>query len=112
NLREERLDLALTPRLGLSDDLASEAIRREALLVALPERHRLASARRIDLADLRNEVFQGWPAAVSPGYHAAVLTACHAAGFEPKVAETKAGATAWNNMPPGRRAPLGVASSG
>lgn len=111
NLREERLDLALTPRLGLSDDLASEAIRREALLVALPERHRLASARRIDLADLRNEVFQGWPAAVSPGYHAAVLTACHAAGFEPKVDETSAGSTAWNNIAAGRGVALVVASA-
>jgi DNA-binding transcriptional LysR family regulator len=110
-LREEKLDLALTPHLPLVDDLAREAIRREPLLVALPERHRLASATQIDLAALRDEVFQGWPATVSPGYHAAVLTACHAAGFEPKLDDTSTGSTAWNNIAAGRGVALVVASA-
>jgi len=110
-LREEKLDLALTPHLPLGDDLAREAIRREALLVALPERHRLASATQIDLAALRDEVFQGWPPTVSPGYHAAVLTACQAAGFEPKLDDTSTGSTAWNNIAAGRGVALVVASA-
>jgi DNA-binding transcriptional LysR family regulator len=110
-LREDKLDLALTPRLELGDDLAREAIRREPLIVALPERHHLASARQIDLAQLRHEVFQGWPAAVSPGYHAAVIAACHAAGFEPEIDDTRTPSTALNNVAAGRGVVLVVASA-
>src|SRR5262249_20808425 len=95
----------------VGDDLASEAIRREPLVVALPERHRLASAAAVDLSDLRDETFQGWPSAVSPGYHAAVTAACHAAGFEPKVGDTSTGSTAWNNIAAGRGVALLVASA-
>jgi DNA-binding transcriptional LysR family regulator len=56
-------------------------------------------------------VFQGWPAAVSPGYNAAGLTACRAAGFEPKVDDTSTGSTAWNNIADGRGVALLVASA-
>jgi DNA-binding transcriptional LysR family regulator len=111
NLREEKLDVALTPRLDLGEDLAREPIRREPFIVSLPERHPLASAAAINLAALRNEVFQGWPAVVSPGYHAAVVAACHAAGFEPKIDETSTGSTAWNNIAAGRGVALTVASA-
>jgi DNA-binding transcriptional LysR family regulator len=111
NLREDKLDLALTPRLELGDDLGREPIRREPFVVSLSENHPLASAAAIDLAALRNEVFHGWPAAVSPGYHAAVITACHAAGFEPKIDETSTGSTAWNNIAAGRGVALTVASA-
>ena len=110
-LREDKVDVALTPRLELGDDLAREAIRREPLIVALPERHHLASATQIDLAALRDEVFQGWPAAASPGYHAAVITACHAAGFEPKIDDTRTPSTALNNVAAGRGVVLVVASA-
>ena len=110
-LREDKLDLALTPRFKLEDDLARQQVRREPLIVALPERHPLASAPQIDLAQLRDEVFQGWPITIAPGYNAAVLAACHAAGFEPKVDETSTGSTAWNNIAAGRGVALVVASA-
>ena len=111
NLREDKLDLALTPRLELGDDLAREPIRREPFVVSLSEHHPLASAAAIDLAALRHEVFHGWPAAVSPGYNAAVITACHAAGFEPKIDATSTGSTAWNNIAAGLGVALTVASA-
>jgi DNA-binding transcriptional LysR family regulator len=111
NLRDEKLDVALTPRLERGEDLAREPIRREPFVVSLSERHPLAPAVAIDLAALRNEVFQGWPAAVSPGYHAAVIAACHAAGFEPKIDETSTGSTAWNNIAAGRGVALTVTSA-
>jgi DNA-binding transcriptional LysR family regulator len=111
-LREDRLDLALTPRFELEDDFGHEAIRRERFVVALSARHPLASAEQIDLAQLRDEVFEGWPLAVSPGYHAAVITACHAAGFEPIVDDSSTGSTAWNNIAAGRGVALVVASAG
>lgn len=111
SLREDGVDLAITPRQEFGDDLAHATIRREPLIVALPEHHRLASAAQIDLAALREEVFQGWPAAVSPGYNAAVVAACHVAGFEPKVDDTSTGSTAWNNIADGRGVALLVASA-
>jgi DNA-binding transcriptional LysR family regulator len=110
-LREDKLDLALMPRAELEDDLARQEVRREPLIVALPERHALASAPQIDLADLREEFFQGWPTSLAPGYNAAVLAACHAAGFDPKVDETSTGSTAWNNIAAGRGVALVVASA-
>lgn len=110
-LREDKLDLALTPRIELEEDLARQEIRREPLIVALPEHHTLASAPRIDLAELRDERFQGWPTTVAPGYNAAVLAACHAAGFDPKVDDTSTGSTAWNNIAAGRGVALVVASA-
>jgi hypothetical protein len=48
---------------------------------------------------------------VSPGYHAAVITACHAPGFEPELDETSTGSTAWNNIAAGRGVALVVASA-
>jgi len=48
---------------------------------------------------------------VSPGYHAAVITACHAAGFEPELDDTSTGSTAWNNIAAGRGVALVIASA-
>jgi DNA-binding transcriptional LysR family regulator len=110
-LREDKLDIALTPRVDIEEDLAREAVRREPLTVALPERHRLASQPSVDLAALRDELFQTWPAGVSPGFHAAIVAACHAAGFEPKVDDTATGSTAWRNIAAGKGVALAVASA-
>ena len=110
-LREDKLDLALTLRLDLDEDLASEAVRREPLVAALAAGHRLASEPRLDLAELRDELFQTWPAHVSPGYHAAIIAACHAAGFDPKVDDTATGSAAFRNIATGRGVALAVASS-
>jgi DNA-binding transcriptional LysR family regulator len=110
-LREDQLDVALTPRFELDDDLAREPVRREPLVAAVPQGHPLAAAEKIDLVALRDEVFHGWPAAVSPGYHRAVMTACRAAGFEPKIDATSTGSTAWNNIAAGRGVALLVASA-
>jgi DNA-binding transcriptional LysR family regulator len=111
-LREDKLDLALTPRLDLDEDLASEAVRCEQLVAALPEGHRLASEPQLDLAKLRDEVFQVWPSHVSPGYHSAVMAACHAAGFDPNIDDTATGSAAFGNIAAGSGVALAVASSG
>jgi len=50
------------------------------------------------------------PLACLPGYHAAVITACHAAGFEPELDDTSTGSTVWNNIAAGRGVALVVAS--
>jgi DNA-binding transcriptional LysR family regulator len=111
HLREDKLDLALTPRLDVDEDLASEALRCEPLVAALPEGHHLASEQQLDLAKLRDELFQTWPAHVSPGYHAAIISACHAAGFDPNVDDTATGSAAFRNIAAGKGVALAVASS-
>jgi DNA-binding transcriptional LysR family regulator len=111
SLREGRLDIALTPRFELGEDLARRSIRRERFIVALPEDHPLATQPRIDLTQLRSETFQIWPPAVSPGFHAAVVAACHTAGFDPQVDETASGSTAWRHIAAGRGVALVVASA-
>jgi DNA-binding transcriptional LysR family regulator len=110
-LREDKVDIALTPHLDLEESLEGEAIRREPLIVALPNRHPLASATQVDLSDLRNEPFQVWPPTVSPGFYAAVIRTCAAAGFEPNIDETGTGSTGWNNIAAGRGVALVVASA-
>ena len=66
-------------------------------------------SRRLELGLSLRDISQ---AGVSPGYHAAVITACHAAGFEPQLDDTSTGSTAWNNIAAGRGVALVVASAG
>jgi DNA-binding transcriptional LysR family regulator len=63
--------------------LMSEVVIREALVLALPPKHRLASRSRLPLSALRNELFILPPRDVVPVFHDAVLKACRAAGFIP-----------------------------
>jgi DNA-binding transcriptional LysR family regulator len=59
----------------------SEVVIREALVVALPPKHRIASRARLPLSDLGNELFILPPRDVVPVFHDAVLKACRAAEF-------------------------------
>ncbi len=49
---------------------------------------------------------------MSPGYYDAVLAACRAARFEPKVAEQAAGSTVWGDIARGNGFGLVVSSLG
>jgi DNA-binding transcriptional LysR family regulator len=84
-LRSGSIDLALL-RPPLDDaDLAVRVLRRERLIVALPEGHRLASRQRVRLADLREEdlvVHAGHGRSVM---YDAVVDLCRGAGFEPRI---------------------------
>jgi DNA-binding transcriptional LysR family regulator len=73
-------------RLPLQDELlAVEPILREELVVALPERHPLASRARISFRDLSQEAFLMPPRQLAPGFHEQVLNLCRQAGFTPKL---------------------------
>jgi DNA-binding transcriptional LysR family regulator len=61
----------------------SEVVIREALVMALPPKHRFASRSRLPLLALRNELFILPPRDVVPVLHDAVPKACRAAGFMP-----------------------------
>lgn len=87
-LREGRLDVAfLRPPLRTDEDLAFDLLEEEQLVVALPTGHRLAGRHEVALDDLATETFILYPRAVRPGLADAVVTACEAAGFTPKVGQ-------------------------
>jgi DNA-binding transcriptional LysR family regulator len=109
-LRDGECDLALAPLTSYPDDLRQQTIRREVVRVAVGERHRLADSGRIELANLRDETLELWPREMAPGYHEAIMAACHAAGFEPKVDQHGAGSTVWRYIAEGRGFGLVVSS--
>jgi len=85
-LREERIDVAFVrPPLTNQDDIALDILQEEDMLVVVPNTHRLARARLVDLRDLQNESFILYPRAVRPGLADAVVAACERAGFSPRV---------------------------
>jgi DNA-binding transcriptional LysR family regulator len=110
HLRDGSCDLALAPLTSYPDDLRQRTVRREVVRVAVGERHRLAGAEQVELARLRGERLELWPHAMAPGYYDAVLAACRAAGFEPRVDEHGAGSTVWSYIAQGRGIGLVVSS--
>jgi len=84
-LRAGAIDLALL-RPPLDDtDLSVRVLRNERLIVALPDGHRLASRRRLRLADLREEDFIVHSGRGRSVMYDAVVALCRGAGFDPRV---------------------------
>jgi len=82
-LTDGRLDIGFVrPPIG-DAGLAHEVLVSEALVVALPPKHRLARRRRVPLLALSQEPFVIVPRDAVPVFHDAVLTACRTAGFVP-----------------------------
>lgn len=84
-LRDRRVQVGFV-RLPVHDELLEvEPILREPLVVAVPERHTLASRAHISFRDLANEAFLMPPRQLAAGFHDQVLSLCHQAGFTPKL---------------------------
>jgi DNA-binding transcriptional LysR family regulator len=62
-------------------------LRREPLVVVLPEAHAQAAREEVALADLADEPFISYPSQHRSVVHDAVLDACQAAGFTPRATE-------------------------
>src|SRR6266540_501072 len=90
-VQDERFELALAPRMALGSGLDHRVVRREDFAVVVAEDHPLSGREQVTPAEFAGEALQVWPREMSPGYYDAVLAACRAAGFEPKVAEQAAG---------------------
>ena len=103
-------DVALAPRFPLPERLASQPLRVEPLLAAVSENHPLADKSRIDLRELQHELFELWPREMAPGYYDAVVAACRAAGFEPRIDASAGGSISWANIARGRGVGLIVRS--
>ena len=56
----------------------------DALVVALPQGHALATRKRLRLLDLRDEALIQYSPSLVPGLHALILAACQHAGFSPR----------------------------
>ena len=82
---DRTFDLALVRPGDVPDGLTVDHLRSEPLIVALPRTHRLARRRRLQLAELRDEPFVAHPSRERSAMHGALLAACAAAGFQPRV---------------------------
>jgi DNA-binding transcriptional LysR family regulator len=76
------LDLAIVSAQDASGVLAGERLLREPFVALMSADHPLANSRRVSLRDLANEA---WLVAPEPGGRQAVLGACAAAGFTPRI---------------------------
>lgn len=87
-LRQGELDVAfLFHRPAQFPALATRGLAREAILLAVPRRHRLARRRTVGLGELRDEAFVWIPRALSPPFHEAVFAACQRCGFTPHIVQ-------------------------
>jgi DNA-binding transcriptional LysR family regulator len=84
-LHEGTLDLAFLRPPVRDLDLRLQVLRREPLVVALPEAHPLAALEAVPLSDLRAEPFITFLSQHRSVTFDAVFDACLAAGFEPDV---------------------------
>lgn len=86
-LKDGRIDVGFV-RAPLHDArLASECVRREPLLVALPADHPLAARKRIPLELLSREPFVVFPRQRGSAFFDLVMGLCRAAGFSPRIAQ-------------------------
>jgi hypothetical protein len=63
----------------------TEPLRKEAHVLLVSDRHRLAGADPIPLARLANETLLLFPRELAPGYYDRIIAACEQAGFQPRV---------------------------
>ena len=60
------------------------------LMLAVPVAHPLANQKRVQLRDLSQESFVGFPFSQGPGFESVVMAACHDCGFVPKFVQVAA----------------------
>ncbi|OLL71450.1 LysR family transcriptional regulator YnfL [Pseudonocardia sp. Ae168_Ps1] len=86
DVADGRLDIgfaAVPVRTGLD----ARVVRLERIVVALPDRHRLAGQESVALAELASEPFVSFPAAGGSAVRDAAHRACFDAGFTPRIAQ-------------------------
>jgi DNA-binding transcriptional LysR family regulator len=89
-LQKDRLDAAfIRTDVSSADGLAVEILLREPMVVALPRSHPLARGTRapLRLESLAEETFVVYRRGAGPGLYDAIIAACRAAGFSPRVGQ-------------------------
>ncbi|GAA5236149.1 LysR family transcriptional regulator [Verticiella sediminum] len=90
-LRRGAIDLALVvPPLRDAEGITLTPLTSREIVLAVPRTHRLAHRRRVALRQLVDESFVAFPFSEGRGYAGAVLAACQAAGFSPRIAQEAA----------------------
>lgn len=85
-LQHRDLDLGvLTMPVEQITGLETRVVHREPLGVLMAEDHPLAADDRIDWEQLHDQQLLWFPRERAPGYHDALLAACHAAGWRPRL---------------------------
>jgi DNA-binding transcriptional LysR family regulator len=86
-LKAGRIDVGFVR--GPLDDasLASECVRREPLLVALPAENPLVRRKRIALSQLAREPFVLFPRERSPSFFDDIMALCRKSGFSPRIVQ-------------------------
>jgi DNA-binding transcriptional LysR family regulator len=101
-LLDERIDLAIAPMTSHPRTIRYTTIRREVLRVAMSASRSAEAGPEVELSSLRDEQFEIWPRKMAPGFYDAVVGACRAAGFEPRLDERAGGNTVWGYIASGR----------
>ncbi|MFR9727773.1 LysR family transcriptional regulator [Saccharopolyspora sp. MS10] len=84
SLRRRQCDVGLVRYDPSDDELDSVLLRREPLVVAVSDAHRLAERDSVGLAELRADRFVMTPRSLAPGYQALIDGIFAEAGFEPE----------------------------
>ena len=109
-LHADLCDIGIGPATDYPADLRWRVIRWEPWRLAVGAKHPLADRVQIALQDVSAEQVELWPREMTPGYYDAVVSACRAAGFEPRLDKEGAGSTVWGYIAQGRGIGLVVAS--
>ena len=90
DLREERVDVAfIRTAIANQEGLVVSPLLKEAMVLALPRTHMLARGanKAVSLGVLADETFIVYRRHSGPGLYDAILSACNAAGFSPRVGQ-------------------------
>lgn len=84
-LHKGQIDIALigNPCGSIHDEFAAEVLFEMALEAVLPEGHRLAKRKRVELKELEQDDFIGYNEESFPGRNLTIINACRVAGFKP-----------------------------
>lgn len=88
-----RIDLGIAPMTSHPTTIKYTTVRREVLRVAMSTSGSAEPGTEVDLLSLRDEQFEIWPRKMASGFYDAVVGACRAAGFEPRLDERAGGNT-------------------
>ncbi len=107
-LRTERIDLGIlhSPPADADQWLRVEPVYADPMVAAVPQVHPLAGRTRLKLADLAAEPFVLFPRPSAPVLFDALIAACRAADFSPRVAQEASG---WHTIAGLVAAGVGVA---
>ncbi|MEG4342797.1 LysR family transcriptional regulator [Microcoleus sp. A003_D6] len=85
-LREGQIDIGFI-RPPVEEEINSEIVFREVLIVALPQTHPMADRANVQLRQLSTEPFILFPRSLAPGLYDRIVSFCQQAGFSPIAAQ-------------------------